>query len=176
MYQRLWGKLIYLSHTRPDIAYPVSVISQFMHEPRQPHLNAVYRILHYLKGCPGKGILFRRGSKLTIEAFTDADYVGSIVDRRSTSGYCMFLGGNLVTWRSKKQNVVARSFAEAKFRALAQGLCEMLWLRIILTDLKVNWEEPMVLNCDNKSTTSIAHNPVQHDRTKLVEIDRHFIK
>lgn len=176
MYQRLCGKLIYLSHTRPDIAYPVSVVSQFMHNPRQSHLNAVYRILQYLKGCPGKGVYFRKGHKLRIEAFTDADYAGSIVDRRSTSGYCMFLGGNLVSWRSKKQNVVARSSAEAEFRALAHGLCEMLWLKIILTDCKIKWEEPMVLHCDNKSAISIAHNPVQHDRTKHVEIDRHFIK
>ena len=147
-----------------------------MHDPRLPHLNVAHRILCYLKGCPGKGVLFKRGNKLTIETFTDADYAGLIVDRRSTSGFCMFLGGNLVTWRCKKQNVVARSSAEAEFRALAQGLCEMSWLKIVLTDLKVKWEEPMVLNCDNRSAISIAHNPVQHDRTKHVEIDRHFIK
>lgn len=176
MYQRLCGKLIYLSHTRPDIAYSVSVISQFMHDPRESHLLAAYRVLHYLKGNPGKGILFKRGNKLTLEAYTDADYAGSVVDRRSTSGYCVLLAGNLVTWRSKKQNVVARSSAESEFRALAHGLCELLWLQIILNDLKVKWEGPMRLMCDNKSAISIAHNPVQHDRTKHVEIDRHFIK
>ncbi|KAG8488224.1 hypothetical protein CXB51_018059 [Gossypium anomalum] len=175
-YQKLVGKLIYLSHTKPDIAYAVGVVSQFMHNPKKSHLSAVYQILQYLKGKPGKGILFKKGENLTLEASTDADYAGSMVDRRSTSGYCTFLGGNLVTWRSKKQNVVARSSAEAEFRAMALGVCELLWLKIILEDLKIKWEGPMKLYCDNKSAINIAHNPVQHDRTKHVEVDRHFIK
>ena len=176
MYQRLVGRLIYLAHSRPDIAYSVSVISQFMHDPRESHLQAVYRVLHYLKGNPGKGILFKKNDNLTLEAYTDADYAGSVVDRISTTGYCIFLGGNLVTWRSKKQNVVARSSAESEFRAIAQGLCELLWLKIILDDLRVKWEYPMKLYSDNKSAINIAHNPIQHDRTKHIEIDRHFIK
>lgn len=175
-YQRLVGRLIYLSHTRPDIAYAVSVVSQFMHNPKASHLTAVHRILQYLKGTPGKGILFKKGEGLTLEAYTDADYAGSMVDRRSTSGYCTFLGGNLVTWRSKKQNVVARSSAEAEFRSMALGICELLWLKIILEDLKIEWRKPMRLYCDNKSAINIAHNPVQHDRTKHIEVDRHFIK
>ncbi|GMI89878.1 hypothetical protein HRI_002657100 [Hibiscus trionum] len=175
-FQRLVGRLIYLSHTRPDIAYAVGVVSQFMHNPKKSHLRAVMRILQYLKGTPGKGIMFRRGGNLTLEAYTDADYAGSRMDRRSTSGYCTFFGGNLVTWRSKKQNVVARSSAEAEFRAMALGICELLWLKIILEDLKVEWNGPMMLYCDNKSAINIAHNPVQHDRTKHVEVDRHFIK
>ncbi|EXB36428.1 hypothetical protein L484_009995 [Morus notabilis] len=176
MYQRLVGRLIYLTHTRLDIAYSVSVISQFMHDPREPHLQAAHRILHYLKGNLGKGILFKKNSTLTLEAYTDADYAGSIVDRRSTTGYCTFLGGNLITWRSKKQNVVARSSAEAEFRGVAQGMCELLWLKIILDDLRVKWEEPMKLYCDKKSAINITHNPIQHDRTKHIEIDRHFIR
>lgn len=147
-----------------------------MHSPKEVHLQATHRILQYLKGTPGRGILFRRNKGLALEAYTDADYAGSIVDRRSTSGYCTFLGGNLVTWRSKKQNVVARSSAEAEFRAMAQGVCELLWVKIILEDLKVEWDAPMRLYCNNKSAISIAHNPVQHDRTKHIEIDRHFIK
>lgn len=176
MYQRLVGKLIYLSHTRPNIAYSVSMISQFVHDSKESHLQAAYRVLHYLKGNPGKGILFKRNQNLTLEAYTDADYAGSLVDRRSTTGYCTFLGGNLVTWRSKKQNVVARSSAESEFRAIAQGLCELLWLKIILDDLKVKLEGPMKLYCDNKSAINNAHNPIQHDRTKHIEIDKHFIK
>lgn len=84
--------------------------------------------------------------------------------------------GNLVTWKSKKQSVVARSSAEAEFRAMSQGICELLWLKIIFEDLKVKWDETMRLYCDNKSAISIAHNPVQHDRTKHIEVDRYFIK
>ncbi|GAV76356.1 hypothetical protein CFOL_v3_19831, partial [Cephalotus follicularis] len=148
----------------------------FMYVPRESHLEAAYRVLHYLKGSSGKGVLFKRSQKLALEAYTYADYAGSIVDGRSTSGYCTFLGGNLVTCGSKKQNVVASSSAESEFRAMTQGICELLWLKIILKDLKIKWEGPMKLYCDNKSAINIAHNPVQHDRTKHIEIDRYFIK
>ena len=173
-YQRLVGKLIYLSHTRPDIAYAVSVVSQFMHDPRERHMQAVDKILQYLKSSPGNGLLFKREDTLNRKIYTDVDYAGSITDRKSTSGYCVFLGDSLVTWRSKKQDRVSRSSAEAEFRALAQGMCEGLWMRIILDDLKVKVENPIQLHCDNKSAMSITHNPVQHDRTKHIEIDRHF--
>ena len=132
-----------------------------MHDPRERHLQAVNKILQYLKKSPGRGLLFKRNEKLIMEVYIDVDYEGSIIDRKSTSGYCMFLGGNLVTWKSQKQNVVARSSAEAEFWAMAQGVCELLWMRIILNDLKVACEEPMILYCDNKSAISIAHNPVQ---------------
>ena len=146
----------------------MSVISQFMHDPREPHLQAAYRVLHYLKGNSGKGILFKKNNTLALEAYTDANYAGSLVDRRSTTGYRTFLGGNLVTWRSKKQNVIARSSAEAKFRVIAQVLCELLWLKIILDDLRIKWDGPMKLYCDNKSAINIAHNPIQHNRTKQI--------
>ena len=106
-FQRLVGKLIYLSHTRPDIAFPVSVLSQFMHSPGQQHFEAAFRIVRYLKGTPGKGLIFKKNSGLQVDLYTDADWAGCINDRRSTSGICTFLGGNLVTWRSKKQSVVA---------------------------------------------------------------------
>ncbi|KAL9434214.1 hypothetical protein AB3S75_028943 [Citrus x aurantiifolia] len=174
-YQRLVGRLIYLSHTRPDIAFAVSMVSQFMHSPYEEHLEAVYRILRYLKSTPGKGLFFKKNEKRGIEVYTDADWAGSVTDRRSTSGYCTFLWGNLVTWRSKKQNVVARSSAEAEFRSMAQGVCEILWLKRVLEELKRPVSLPMKLYCDNKAAISIAHNPVLHDRTKHVEIDRHFI-
>lgn len=175
-YQRLVGKLIYLSHTRPDITFAVSLVSQFMHSPCQEHLEAVYRILRYLKGTPGRGLYFKKNEKRNVELYTDADWAGSLVDRRSTSGYCSFMWGNLVTWRSKKQSVVARSTAEAEFRAMALGVCELLWLKKVLWDLKFAAQGPMKLFCDNKAAISISQNPVQHDRTKHVEIDRHFVK
>lgn len=95
--------------------YDASVVSQFMHNPKEVHLQAAYRLLHYLKETPGQGILFKKNAILILDAYTDADYAGSIVDRRSTIGYCTFIGGNLVTWRSKKQNVVARSSANQNF-------------------------------------------------------------
>ena len=175
-YQQLVGKLIYLSHTRPDIAFAVSLVSQYMHDPCQGHLNAVYRILRYLKQTPGKGLFFKKNTERKVEVFTDADWAGSIDDRKSTSGYCTKIWGNVVTWRSKKQTVVARSSAEAEYRAMAHGVCEAIWIKRLLEELKIEYEAPIQLYCDNQSTISIAHNPIHHDRTKHVEVDRHFIK
>lgn len=175
-YQRLVGKLIYLAHTRPDIAYGVSVVSQFMHNPSEDHMDAVMRIIRYLKGCPGKGITFKKNGHLDVSGFTDADWAGSVSDRRSTAGYFTFVGGNLVTWRSKKQSVVALSSAEAEFRGVAKGICELLWLRRLLGELGFAPTQAMDLYCDSRPAIDISHNPVQHDRTKHVEIDRHFIK
>jgi hypothetical protein len=175
-YQRLVGRLLYLCHTRPDIAFAVSVVSRYMHEPRSDHLEAVHRILRYLKGTPGKGLLFESNKHLVIDGYCDADWASCLDDRRSTSGFCVFVGGNLVSWRSKKQAVVSRSTAEAEYRAMAQGLSEMLWTRNLLEELKILKTSCVNVWCDNKSAINIANNPVQHDRTKHVEIDRFFIK
>ncbi|RDX78799.1 Copia protein, partial [Mucuna pruriens] len=127
------GKLIYLSHTMPDIAYAISVVSQFMHDPKERHLQAA---------SPRKG-LFKKEGILSMEICTDVDYARSVVDRRSTSGYCMFWGGNLVTWRSKRQSVVTQSSVEVEFQAMTHGICEGLWMKIILNDLKVEYERPI---------------------------------
>ena len=111
-----------------------------------------------------------------MDAYSDVEWAGAIDNRRSTSGYFTFVGGNLVTWRRKKQNVVARSSAGAKFRGMALGICEALWLRLLLMDLGYLSRQPIRLYCDNKVACDVAHNPVQYDRTKHVEVDRFFIK
>ncbi|RVX10421.1 Retrovirus-related Pol polyprotein from transposon TNT 1-94 [Vitis vinifera] len=175
-YQRLVGKLTYLTHTRPDIGFAVSMVSRYMNNPTERHMKAVYRILQYLKKSPGRGLYFKKTSSREVEVFTDADWAGSLTDRRSTTGYCSYVWGNLVTWRRKKQSVVARSSAEAEFRAMAHGICEGMWLQRILKELGIISNSTMTVLCDNKATISIAKNPVQHNRTKHVEIDRHFIK
>ncbi|XP_038900901.1 uncharacterized mitochondrial protein AtMg00810-like [Benincasa hispida] len=174
--QNLVGKLIYLSHTRPNISYAVSVVSQFMQALYEEHMKAVERILRYLKTTPGKNLMFRRIDKRCIEAYTDSDWAGSVVDRKSTFGYCTFVWGNLVTWRSKKQEVVARSSAEAEYRAMSLEICEEIWLKKVLSDLCQKSDQPMKLYCDNKVAISIVNNLVQHDITKHVAIDRHIIK
>ncbi|RVX03526.1 Retrovirus-related Pol polyprotein from transposon RE1 [Vitis vinifera] len=175
-YQRLVGKLIYLSHTRPDIAYAVSVVSQFMHCPSEEHMEAVIRILRYLKSSPRKGLMFSKNDHVRVDGYTDADWARNISDRKSTSGYFTFIGGNLVTWKSKKQKVVALSSAEAEFRGMAKGLCELLWLKRLLTEIGFAPKFEMNIFCDNKAAIDISHNLVQHDQTKHVEVDRNFIK
>jgi hypothetical protein len=162
-YQRLVGRLIYLCHKRPDISYAVSVVSRYMHDPRIGHMEVVYRILIYLKGTPRRGLWFRKNGHLDLEGYCDADWASSNDDRRSTSAYCVFVGGNLVSWRSKKQAVVARSIAEAEYRAMTLSLClcEMLWLKGLLKELRVLRNETMMLHCDNVAAINIANNPVQ---------------
>ncbi|CAL8174271.1 unnamed protein product [Prunus armeniaca] len=129
-YQRLVGRLIYLANTRPNIAYVVSVVSQFMHSPSVSH-----RILRYLKSAPGKGLMFSKNRDLEVVGYTNADWASSITNRRSTSCYFTFVRGNLVTWRSKKENVVSRSSAEAEYQGMAHGVCELLWIKRLLTEL-----------------------------------------
>ncbi|KAM1277262.1 hypothetical protein ACFX13_030387 [Malus domestica] len=143
-------------------------------------MDAVTRILRYLKMAHGRGLVFSKNGHLNVEGYIDADWARFITDRRSTYGYFTFVGGNLVTWRSKKQKVVARSSAEAEaeaeFRGRSHGVCELLWLKKLLRDLGFKPKDTMKLHCDNKAAIEIAYNPVQHDRIKHVEIDRHFIK
>src|SRR4051812_16649752 len=146
-YQRTVGRLIYLSHTRSDIAYAVSLVSQFMHDPRTTHLDAVEHILRCLKSCPRRGVLLGKNDHLRIEVDTDAYWFGSRDDSRSISGYCSFVGGNLVTWRSKKQTVVARSSTEAEYRAFALGVCEALWIRQLLSELDLLPNSLVMLHC-----------------------------
>ena len=136
-YQRLVGKLIYLAHTRPGIAFAVGCMSQFMHSPYKSHLDAGYRILKYLKGTLGRGLMFTKNEGRNVEVYVDADWAGSVNDRRSTSGYCSYVWGNLVTWKSKKQTVVARSSIEAELRSTTLGICDILWLKMLLKELRI---------------------------------------
>ena len=142
-YRRLVGKLIYLTVTRPDIAYTVALLSQFMHAPQDIHWHAALRVLAYLKHAPGRGLLYQRHGHLRVEAYSDAGYAGDRGDRKSTSGFCTFVGGNLVTWRSQKQRVVSLSSAEAEYRAMTQASSEMLWIRSLLHELGFPVQEAM---------------------------------
>ncbi|XP_022152743.1 uncharacterized protein LOC111020391 [Momordica charantia] len=174
-YRRLVGKLNYLTVTRPDIAYPVSIMSQFMSSPTTDHWIALEHILCYLKDAPGRGLLYKDHGHLNIECFSDADWAGSKENRRSTSGYCVFVGGNLVSWKSKKQNVVSRSSAESEYRAMAQSVCELVWIHQLLTELGFGITTPIKLWCDNQAALHIASNLVFHERTKHIEVDCHYV-
>ena len=107
--------------------------------------------------------------------YSDADWAGSF-ERKSTTGFCTFVGGNLVTWKSKKQSVVARSSAETEYRAMASTACELIWIKQLLKDMGIEFDQPMKMYCDNNSARHIASNPVFHERTKHIEVDCHFIR
>ncbi|KAE8672566.1 G patch domain-containing protein TGH [Hibiscus syriacus] len=154
-YQRLVGKLIYLSLTRPDIAYSVSIVSQHMSDPREEHLEAVNRILRFLKFTPGVGLIFRKNQDRTVKVYTDASWGGELTDRRSVNGYCTYVWGNLVTWRSKKQVVVSRSSAESEFRAMALGICEGMWIKRLLTELDLDDKKNFEIFSDSQSAMKL---------------------
>lgn len=175
-YQRLLGKLIYLSITRPDITFTVQLLTQFMQHPTNIHMQAAKRLLRYLAGTKSQGILLATNSAAKLTAYCDSDWASCSTTRRSTSGYCIFLGESPISWKSKKQSVVARSSAEAEYRAMALTACEVTWISALLKDLGLKNLPPTLLNCDSQAAIAIAANPVHHEKTKHVDIDCHYIR
>lgn len=176
LYRSIVGCLVYLTITRPDIAYAVHIVSQFVSSPTSVHWADVMRILRYLQGTLYQSLLFPSTSSLELRAFSDADWAGDSTDRKSTTGFCIFLGDSLISWKSKKQDVVSRSSTEAEYRAMASTTSEIIWLRWLLEDMGVSISSPTPMYCDNKSAIQIAHNTVFHERTKHIEIDCHFTR
>ncbi|GJZ40642.1 ribonuclease H-like domain-containing protein [Tanacetum coccineum] len=175
-YQKLLGKLIYLTHTRPDISYAVHCLSQHMHAPLQSHLRIALRVIRYLKNSPGTGIQIYKDKNLKLSCFTDSDWAKCLRTRKSVSGFCVFLGRSLVSWKSKKQATVSRSSAEAEYRCMASATCEVIWITNLLNDLRIKNLLPVNLYSDSSSAIQIAANPVFHERTKHFEVDVHFIR
>jgi hypothetical protein len=175
-YRSLAGALQYLTFTRPDISYAVQQVCMFMHAPRTTHFLALKRILRYLKGTLDLGILMKPSTHSTLVAYSDADWAGCPDTRRSTSGYCVFFGDNLLSWSSKRQSVVSRSSAEAEYRGIANVVGEICWLRNLLLELGHPPRRTSLVYTDNISALYLSGNPVQHQRTKHVEIDIHFVR
>lgn len=175
LYRSLAGALQYLTFTRPDIAYAVQQVCLYMHDPHELHLNALKRILRYIKGTITHGIKLKPTTISKITTYTDADWAGCTTTRRSTSGYCVFLGDNLVSWSSKRQLTMSRSSAEAEYCSVANAVAETTWLENLLLELHCPISTAMIVYCDNVITVYLSTNPVQHQRTKHVEIDIHFV-
>ena len=175
-YQKLLGKLIYLTLTRPDISYTIHSLSQFMHKPLQSHVKLAMRVLRYLKGSPGKGIIFNKADDLSLKAYVDSDWAKCPSTRKSVTGFLIFFGNSLISWKSKKQKTLATSSAEAEYRAMASVTCEVIWILKILKDLNVKNPLPVKIFCDNRAAIKIAANPVFHERTKHLEIDLHLVR
>ncbi|XP_058755353.1 secreted RxLR effector protein 161-like [Vicia villosa] len=140
-YRRLVGKLTYITVTRPDISFAISVVSQILNSSCQEYMDVVIRILRYIKCAPGKGLVCEDKGYTQIVGYSNVDWTGSPIDRRSTSGYCVLVGGNLISWKSKKQNVVARSSVDPDYMAMAT--CELIWLKHLLRELKIEEARPM---------------------------------
>ena len=176
LYRSLAGSLQYLTFTRPDISYAVQQVCLHMHDPRAPHLSALKRILHYVCGTLDYGLQLFSSSTTDLVAYSDADWAGCPTTRRSTSGYCVFLGKNLLSWSSKRQPTLSRSSAEAEYRGVANAVAETCWLRNLLHELHTPLFSATLVYCDNVSAVYLSSNPVQHQRTKHIEIDIHFVR
>ena len=172
-YRRLIGRLSYLTLIRPNIAFTVNKLSQYVSKPHTSH--AIHHFLRYLKASPGQGLLFLAQSNLTLTTYGDADWGNCLDIRKSTSGYCVFLGESLISWKSKKQPTVARSSAEVEYRVMANVTSEVEWLIKLLQDFGVSPGSVKLL-CDNQAAQHIASNPTFHERTKHIEIDCHFVR
>ncbi|XXG61103.1 hypothetical protein AAC387_Pa04g2840 [Persea americana] len=161
-YRQLVGSLIYLTITRPDISYAVNLMSQFMTAPRHLHLAAVRRIIRYLIRTPSRGLFFPSNNPLTLKAYSDADWAGCPDTRRSTTGWCMFLGDSLISWKYKKHDKVSKSSTEAEYRAMSAACSEILWLRGLLSDIGFPAPGATPLYADNTSAIRITENPIFH--------------
>ncbi|KAK4397721.1 Retrovirus-related Pol polyprotein from transposon RE1 [Sesamum angolense] len=175
-YRRLVGRLLYLDFSRPDISFAVQQLSQFLQHPREPHWDAALHLVRYLKGSSTLGVFFSTDSPLTLSAFSDSDWASCLDTRRSVTSYCVFLGGSLVSWKTKKQATVSRSSAEAEYRSMASTVCELLWISYILGDFGITVVSPIPFHCDNKVAIHITENPVFHECTKHLDIDCHIVR
>ncbi|XP_071678452.1 uncharacterized mitochondrial protein AtMg00810-like [Lolium perenne] len=175
-YRSIVGALQYLTLTRPDLAFSVNKICQFLHAPTTEHWTAAKRILRYVQDTLQLGITFRRSSSTFLSAFTDADWAGCLDDRRSTGDFAIFVGPNLFFWSARKQATVSRSSTEAEYKDLANATAELIWVEALLTELGVKLKEKPSIWCDNLGATYLSANPVFHARTKHIEIDFHFVR
>ncbi|KAK1424228.1 hypothetical protein QVD17_19549 [Tagetes erecta] len=175
LYRSMIGSLMYLTASRPDIMYAVCVCARYQSDPKESHLVAVKRIFRYLKGKPNLGLWYPYEGNFELYSYSDSDFGGCALDRKSTTGGCQFLGPRLVSWQCKKQTNVSVSTAEAEYIAASAGCSQVLWLQNQLLDYGFNFlKTPIYI--DNTAAMFITANPVQHSKTKHIEIRYHFLR
>ncbi|GJT32949.1 putative ribonuclease H-like domain-containing protein [Tanacetum coccineum] len=175
LYRSMIGSLMYLTSSRPDIMFAVCACARYQVNPKVSHLHAVKRIFRYLKGQPKLGLWYPKDSPFDLVAYTDSDYAGASLDRKSTTGGCQFLGSRLISWQCKKQTVVANSTTEAEYVAASSCCGQVLWIQNQLLDYGYNFLHTKIF-IDNNNTICIIKNLVFHSKTKHIEIRHHFIR
>ncbi|KAJ0440609.1 putative RNA-directed DNA polymerase [Helianthus annuus] len=175
-FRSLVGGLIYLTHSRPDIAYAVGVISRFMHKPSVNHMGAAKRVLRYIAGSADLGLWYGKTGRVELAGYTDSDWANCVEDRKSLSANLFSIGTGAVSWCSKKQEVVALSTTEAEYIAATAASCQATWLRKILIELGQEQKEATPIFCDNMSTVFLSKNQAYHGRSKHIDIKYHFIR
>nr|XP_018629201.1 secreted RxLR effector protein 161-like [Nicotiana tomentosiformis] len=174
-YQKLIGKLLYLTVTRPDISYALQTLSPFMQTPKKSHIDATICIVRYLKHAPGMGVIMRRRPANALVGFCDSDWAACPISRIFVSGYLIKFGDSLISCKSKKQHTVSRSSAEAKYKSMAFAVAKIVWLRGLFAELGSPIHQPVIMFSNSKAAMQITVNPIFHERTKHIEIDCYFI-
>ena len=174
-YKQIIGSLMYITTTRPDLQFAVSLLSRYMSRPTKLHLHAVKRVLRYLRDTEDYGIWYKRGGAGELQVFTDSDFAGDVDRRKSTSGYVFLMDNAAVAWLSKKQPIVTLSTTEAEYVAASVCACQAIWFKRILGELGYNVDGSTVIYCDNTSTIKLSKNPVFHGRCKHIGVRFHFL-
>lgn len=175
-YHHIVSSLVYFGVTRPDISHSVHILSKFVSAPTQLHYTRVLRVLRYLRGTIVHRLFFPRSSSLQLQAYCDATWASDSSDRRSLSAFCVFLGGSLISWKTKKQTAVSHSSAEAELHAMALVIAEVTWLRWLLEDFGVSVSMPTPLLSDSTDAISMARDPVKHELSKHVGVDAFYTR
>ena len=175
LYKQIVGSLMYLTSTRPDIMYAMSLISRYMENPSEVHLLAAKRIFRYLKGTTDFGITYKTTGKSRLIGFSDSDYVGDLDDRKSTSGSVLMISSGVVSWSLNKQQIVALSTTEAEFVATTSNSCQAIWLQRLLGVLHNQQQGSILIYYDNVFAIELSRNPVLHGRSKNIDVRFHLI-
>ena len=175
-YKSMISSLLYLIGTRPNIMHAVGIVGRFQANPKESHLQAVKRIFKYLQGTQNFGLWYPRDTDLTLHEYTNANWAGSVDNRKSTSGVAFYMGSRLVSQFSKRQSSIALSTAEAEYVSIASCCTQLLWMMQTLQDIQITCTPPISILCDNTSAISISKNPVMHSKTKHIPIKYHFLR
>ena len=174
-YRSMIGSLLYLTASRPDISYSVGVCARYQANPKESHMIALKRIIKYVKTPAEFGVWYSKDTSDILAGYSDVDWVENADDRKSTLGGCFYVGNNLVSWTSKKQNSIYLSIAKAEYIAAGSYCTQLLWMQKLLHDYGI-CQEYLTIYCNNTSAINISKNPVQHSRTQHIEIRHHFIR